>query len=245
MPNVDAADGFWRGVGEFCRGKKISDLTVGSFGSAGGTIPDLGAVVERKRRWEYVLDLQSPDLFRKMRKGHAYSVKRGQKAGLELIQQQDAAACEAHARLINQSMGRRQERGEAVSADARAGVFKTIIDLGAGRLYQARLDGEVVSSNLILLAEKGGYNHTQGTSPEGMECGAAQFLVHGIAESLKAEGKTIFNLGGTDQPESGLAKFKTGFGKATQTIELQSAKFAMGSKLLRTAKNTLRALAAR
>jgi len=68
------------------------------------------------------------------------------------------------------------------------------------------LASQAVSSNLILIAEKDGYNHTQGTSPEGMDCGAAHFLIHGIARALRQEGREVLNLGGTDDPnpESGI-----------------------------------------
>ncbi|MEE8529536.1 MAG: hypothetical protein V3S35_02060, partial [Nitrosomonadaceae bacterium] len=59
-----------------------------------------------------------------------------------------------------------------------------LIESGAGEIFQAVLASQVVSSNLILMAEKAGYNHTQGTSPEGMDCGAAHFLIHGIACAL-------------------------------------------------------------
>ncbi len=106
-----------------------------------------------------------------------------------------------------------------------------LIGSGAGEIFQAVLASQVVSSNLILIAEKAGYNHTQGTSPEGMDCGAAHFLIHGIARALRQEGKEVLNLGGTDDPnpESGLVKFKTGFGVTTEKIELETARFMPSS----------------
>ncbi len=245
MPDVDADHVFWQELRTLCRKERITDLTVGSFASPGGTIPDLGPVVSRKDRWEYVLDLQQPDLFRKMRKGHAYSIKRGQKAGLVLKRRTDMEACRIHADLINASMERRQQRGENVSTGAQADNFASILDAGAGEIFQAVQDDNVLSSNLILLSDKGGYNHTQGTRPDGMNVGAAQFLIHAIAQSLAADGATLFNIGGTDDPESGLTKFKSGFGKSTRVISLQSAQFTMHRSFLGTVKSVLRSVHSR
>lgn len=83
----------------------------------------------------------------------------------------------------------------------------------------------------MLIAKKAEYSHTQGTSPEDMDCGAAHFLIHGIACTLRQEGKEVLNLGGTDDPNPGskLVKFKTGFGLATEKIELEAARFMQGS----------------
>jgi len=41
----------------------------------------------------------------------------------------------------------------------------------------------------MLIAKKAEYSHTQGTIPEDMDCGAAHFLIHGIACTLRQEGK--------------------------------------------------------
>lgn len=230
MPGVRGKEPFWQGLMAFCRQQGVSDLSVNSFGSQGGAIPQLNHEKSRKSRWEYVLDLKHPDTLKKMRKGHAYSVKRARKLGLKIRRARDLEAVEAHARLIGVSMQRRKNRGENVTTSVVTNDLLRLIQSGAGEIFQAVLPNAVVSSNFILLADKAGYNHTQGASPEGMDCGAAHFLIHEIACILRDEGKEQFNLGGTDDPDpdSGLVKFKTGFGAATLKNELEAARFEVG-----------------
>ncbi len=231
MPNVPVNAPFWQGLMDFCRQEGISDLSVSSFCSPGGVIPQLNHEKNRKARWEYVLDLRHPGTLTKMRSGHTYSIKRARKIGVEMRRVRNREGILAHARLIGVSMQRRKDRGEDVTTSVETSDLSRLIESGTGEIFQAVLDGQVVSSNAILIAEKGGYNHTQGTSPEGMDCGAAHFLIHEIACALRAEGKEVFNLGGTDDPapESGLKKFKTGFGPGTEKIELESATFEPGN----------------
>ncbi|MGH8762474.1 MAG: GNAT family N-acetyltransferase [Nitrosospira sp.] len=231
LPDLPADAPFWEGIMDFCRRKGVSDLSVNSFCSAGGVIPSLHHEESRKSRWEYVLKLSHSEFLKKMSKGHAYRIKRAKKMGVEMRRVRDRQAADAHARLISASMQRRQERGENVTTTAPVESLHQLVDSGAAEIFQAVLDGQVVSSNFILLAEKAGYSHTQGTSPEGMDCGAAHFLIHEIACALRDEEKEVFNLGGTDDPdpESGLVKFKTGFGTATEKIDLEAARFMPAS----------------
>ncbi len=227
VPHIPVKKSFWPKLINFCRQKGITDLSVNSFCSQGGLIPQLDHETNRKARWEYVLHLKQPDVFMKMRKGHSYSIKRAQKIGVELLRTRDQEAVLEHSRLISTSMQRRKNRGENVTTSASTNDFLQLTKSGAGEIFQAILANKVLSSNLILIAEKAGYNHTQGTSTEGMNCGAAHFLVHEIACALRQENKEILNLGGTNDlnPESGLIKFKTGFGLTTEKIELEAVKF--------------------
>ncbi|MEO7560389.1 MAG: GNAT family N-acetyltransferase [Nitrosospira sp.] len=230
MPNLPIDDPFWDGLKGFCRQQGVSDLSINSFGSQGGVIPTLSGETGRTARWEYVLNLKHSDVLKKMSKGHAYRIKRARKTGVEIQRVRDRKAVEAHARLISASMHRRKERGENVTTSVTVENLYHLVESGAAEIFQATLAGQVVSSNIILLAEKSGYSHTQGTSPEGMDCGAAHLLIHEIACVLRDEGKEVFNLGGTNDPdpESGLVKFKTGFGAATERIELEAARFMPG-----------------
>lgn len=227
VPYIPVKKPFWPKLINFCRQKGITDLSVNSFCSQDGLIPQLDHETYRKTRWEYVLHLKQPDVFMKMRKGHNYSIKRAQKIGVVIHRTRDQEAVMEHSRLIGTSMQRRQNRGENVTTSAPTNDFLQLVKSGAGEIFQAVLANKVVSSNLILISEKAGYNHTQGTSLEGMDCGAAHFLIHGIACALRQEDKEILNLGGTDDlnPESGLVKFKTGFGLTTEKIVLEAAKF--------------------
>jgi hypothetical protein len=241
VPEAPLDRSFWQGLLDFCRQQGVSDMSLNSFCSSSGAVPQLSHERSRKARWEYVLDLKHPDALVKMRKGHAYSIKRARKLGVEIRRASDHPAVEAHVRLIGDSMQRRKDRGEDVTTSVEMADFLRLTESGAGEIFQAVLDGKVVSSNVILMSEKAGYNHTQGTSPEGMDCGAAHYLIHGIASTLRNEGKEIFNLGGTDDPnpDSGLSKFKTGFGTATEIHAMEAARFEVGSPIHRLFRRLL------
>jgi lipid II:glycine glycyltransferase (peptidoglycan interpeptide bridge formation enzyme) len=62
-----------------------------------------------------------------------------------------------------------------------------------------------------------------------MTCGASHFLVYEIAKSLQDRAIELFNLGGTEPQNTGLARFKAGFG--TTTVELGAARFFLGSSV--------------
>jgi hypothetical protein len=218
-----AAEVFWSGLRAFCAEAGVTRAEICSFAARAGAIPAFAEETARKRRWEYVVELHSPQALVGMRKGHAYEVKRARQAGLQLRRTRDPQACAQHVVLMNESMLRRRERGEAVTAVEYNATYRSLLESAAGELFQVVQGEEVVSSNMFLLAPRGAYNHTQGTSPAGMKCGAAHFLLHEAASSLAAEGRTTFNLGGTDQAGSGLEKFKTGFSSATERVELEAA----------------------
>jgi GNAT superfamily N-acetyltransferase len=85
---------------------------------------------------------------------------------------------------------------------------------------------------LLLRAATSGYYQSAGTSPEGMAIGASQFLIHAVAQALRAEGASTFNLGGADDGSS-LARFKAGFG--ARCIALPSAQCYVGPRWRRLA----------
>jgi hypothetical protein len=227
IPDIGPNEPFWQNLINFCHKYGVTDLSVNSFCSSGGTIPNLGHEKERKTRWEFLLNLKHPDILVNLSKHHIRKIKLAQKKGIQICRVHTHEAVKIHAELISTSMQRRKNRGEDVSTSVNTETIYQIIESKLGEFFQAILGAQVVSSCLILIAEKGGYYHSGGTNLKGMECGAAHFLIHEIASTLRDEGKEFFNLGGTDDPnpESGLVKFKTGFGPATEQRELQTARF--------------------
>ena len=233
VPDISVNNIFWKQLEKFCQQQGITDLSVNSFGSSGGIIPVLGREKSRRIRREYILNLSHPDFFKKMSKGHNYRIKKARKLGMTIQRKRDHEAIATHARLISASMQRRKERGENVGTIVDTQNLVRLITTGVAELFCVISANQILSSCLVLLSEKSGYSHTMGTSPEGMAGGAAHFLIHEIALTLRDEGKDRFNLGGTDDPdpESGLVKFKTGFGLSVEQVELQSAHFTMASPI--------------
>jgi hypothetical protein len=232
LPSLPDGAQFWDELQRFCRKSRIAYLIVNSYASpvaACCTIPALPGESSRRRRCEYVLALPQPDLWQRLAPNHGRNVRRAYKAGLQVRRAVDAHACQEHARLIGASMARRQKRGEAVPERSTAQSFVAYTRQGAGELFQAVHDGEVLSSILVLLAERGAYYQSAGTSPAGMACGASHFLVYEIAKSLQDQTIELFNLGGAEPQNAGLARFKAGFG--TTTVELAATRFFLGSRV--------------
>ncbi len=236
LPPVGADSPFWEGLRGFCREQRVTVLQLDSFGSqAGAQIPDLGGRCERRSRREFLLDLGG-DLVARLGSNHKRNVKKAQKAGLAVERTGSADAVGVHQSLMGKSMERRRSRGEDVRQVGPSLEDEALLRSDAGELFQAVRSGEVLSSVLVLRAPRGGYYHSAGTSPEGMEVGASHFLIHGIAGELKAAGCQVLNLGGADE-ESSLERFKLGFGAAP--LPLPAATFYVGPAWRRVASGAM------
>lgn len=232
LPTISDDNAFWQGLLGFCQDARVSRLVINSFASSRAKIPELPGQVRRMSREEYVLDLQNPGVWKHLSSHHKRNIKRACKAGLQLRCARDDHACVEHARLVLGSMGRRKNRGESVPQNIQAHSFVAMTQSGVGEVFQASLNDEVLSSVLVLMAEKGAYYHSAGTSPEGMASGASHFVIYEIANTLRTQGKQVFNLGGSEGHNPGLERFKSGFGAAK--VELESAEFYLGNAVKRT-----------
>ncbi len=227
LPLLPEPEVFWTGLLNFCRRHRVTELHINTFASRGCLVPPIGRELDRRPRREYHLDLTQPSVRQGMSSNHQRNIKRAARAGVMVERQREPAGAETHARAISQSMQRREARGEDVSTEASARPFQALVETGSGELYQATLDGQVLSSLLILRATTGAYYHSAGTFPEGMEVGAAHYLVSTVAEDLREEGLVLFNLSGAGPEEEGLARFKAGFG--AQAVELEAASFDLAA----------------
>jgi hypothetical protein len=229
MPNLPPTAVFWESLMKFCRREGVSHLQVASFGSPAASILAVPGEIERRTRCEHVLDLSKPGLWERLSSNHKRNIKKAQKSHLQLHRSTDAQACQDHARLVMESMGRRKVRGEAVLENAEIQEYFALTQSGAGEFFQARVSNHVLSSILLLKAERGVYYHSAGTSPEGMVCGASPFLVYETANILQTEKMEAFNLGGATELSPGLYRFKTAFGG--MQIHLEAAEFFLQGKL--------------
>ena len=224
-PRVGAESAFWEGLRQFCRERRVTTLIIGTFGSpAGVEVPQFGSDFTRRSRCEFVLDLTG-DLTSLLRSNHKRNVKKGHKAGLVVRRTCTPEAAIIHRNLMNQSLDRRRSRGENVGRTGPSPDHMAYLESGFGELFQAMHDDTVLSSVLVLHAPKGSYYHSAGTSPDGMAMGASHFLINHIAIEMSAEGREVLNLGGADE-DSGLARFKEGFG-ATR-VPLEAATYHLG-----------------
>ena len=233
MPTLNFPQIFWDGVLDFCKETKVTRFDALSFASPiETTLPTLPGETSRKKRNEYILDLNNTNLLGGLSSNHKRNIKRAYKASLQLTRNCDPQASHQHILLMRDSIHRRWNRGESVTENLAIQSFMRLIRNDSGVFFQAVRNGKVLSSVLVLLSSKGGYYHSAGTSPEGMSCGASHFLIYKIAEEMQEQQRDLFNLGGDDREASGLARFKSGFG--TTRIHLESGSFFLGSKVKKT-----------
>ena len=201
---------FWDVLRDLCDRQAVTKLELATFHSPDGVeIPRLGTCTYRTR-CEFILDLEG-DLYARLSNRHRANIKRAEEAGLVVRATHSADAVEVHQTLIGRSMDRRRSRGEDVPAVESSLDAITLLECGAGELYQALAGDAVLSSALVLRAPLGAYGHSTGTSPEGMKVGASHYLIHTVSELLREDGVPTLNFGAAEEG-SGLARYKRDFG---------------------------------
>lgn len=237
LPVLADEPSFWSGLFDFCRSANIAALSVNTFASAATTISQKENLIARTRRNEFRLDLTQPDLWKMMNRRHHRLIKRAKSEGLSIRRANDREAREIHVELANVSLDRRRGRGYSIDSRIELTDVNAFLDLGAGELLQAVKGNEVHATILVARSRTGAYAQSSGTSSDGRNMGASHFLFHEAACSLKEEGLTVFNLGGADEESTGLQEFKLGLG--SESIELESAEFFVGSKWKRFASGAI------
>ncbi len=238
LPHLPDPETFWRGILRSCRTLGAWRLQIDTFASPGELIPPLPGELERRVRWEYVLDLGCENLLDGVSTQHRRNIARARKAGITIRRTRAASDCTRHLELIHASMERRVHRGERVDLGQESARPLALLASRSGELFQAVLGEQVLSSMLVLRSGKGGCYQSAGTSPDGMKLGASPFLVSQVADLLQQEGALVFNLGGAGAESPGLRRFKVGFG--AREVELQAASFCPKSVVERKLHGALR-----
>lgn len=230
MPSTPGAVApvFWTGLIDHCRRARVASLVVNTFASPAARIPHLHGEMSRRHRHEVVLRLGVEPVINRLSSNHRRNVRRARNAGVGIRRTTSEAACRDHVRVMQASADRRASRNGGLAKQEKWDVeyFASLLRHGAAELFQATIGGEVLSSVLVLKADRGAYYQSAGTSPVGMSLGASHFLILAIAEQLQSTGIEVFNLGGVDQESDGLARFKLGFGGESIPLEAVSAQLA-------------------
>jgi hypothetical protein len=228
LPRIPAGSEFWDGLIAFCRKGRLHRVSIESFGSGSAEIPVLEGQTRHDKRWEFLLDLNQPDLTAGMGKEHRRLIRRAPVVGIEFRRSKESDSLQEHLRVCGSSADRRRKRGEGVE-EAGTDFPRALMNSGVAEVFQAVLKGRVISSTVVVKAAKGAYMYSAGTDPEGMRLGASHFLVFQTAQVLRAEGIEQYNLGGTRDLDSGLAFYKLRFG--TRVVPLESAELYLGGWL--------------
>jgi hypothetical protein len=209
---------FWQQVQMFCKKHRVWNLSVQTFASDDASIPPLAGESVRRDRVEHVLALRPGEPF-KFSSNHRRNINKARRANVVLTTSRSNEDQGAHLRLMQQSIQRRTDRGETIAIPRETGFHAALLQYGAADLFQARVEGELLTSILILRSATSRYYHSAGSSKHGMELGSSAFLVAALAEMFAAEGLATFNLGGAVADEEGLWRFKTGFGGEQRQLQ--------------------------
>ena len=221
---------FWTGLQEYCQKRRVFQLDLNAFNSFPIEVPNVGTMVQITKRKEYILDLRQIKKYGKkgLSSNHRRNITKGERADLSCHMKYDFEACQDHVQMIMHSMRRRQNRGQSVYYEPSAEKSFAYVQCGAGFIMQAKRDNSLVSSLMILKSSRQAYYISGGTSPEGMQIGAAHFLMWKVIKHLSATGVSTLNLGGVSEKDTpGLERFKAGFG--SMPIDLPHRSFIMGS----------------
>ncbi len=239
LPSAPSAPAeFWEGLVAHCRRRRFWRLSIGTFGTPSGMrIPALPGEQERRARTEHTISVADfgPEA---LSTNHRRSIKKARAAGVTFEVRREPSLAAEHVALMDASMDRRAKRGEDVSRAGGGALMAAFLRTGAGVCARAVRGGETLASMLVLLAEKGGYYHSAGSSPAGMATGASPFLVAEVLAWLRADGRTSFNLGGATAAEEGLHRFKCGFGGVE--VPLEAVALDLSPRLVRLLRSLLR-----
>jgi hypothetical protein len=230
-PNVSDPQLFWTGVKEFCRKQGVWDLEIENLFTDINNIPNFKNVVKRNSGFQYILDLDSNDLKCKDSRNHRRNINHAREAGFILHRKNDYESCLIHLKLRQDTMERRKNRGEDVNIPTNMEYYNALLESKAGELFQVTDGKNILSSGLVGKFRNCAYWHATGTSPEGMNMGAAHFLFNEVSKILKEEGISTFNWGATYPDNPGLMRFKAGFGARKEPLDIVT--FSMKHPIMR------------
>lgn len=233
---LGAKHGFWKGLVEFADATAATQLLVEQMCVAidESMIPTLRGEFERYSNVKlYVWDLASDAWDGAMSTNHRRNIGRARKNGVGLISLPRPEAVRAHLGLIGASLARRAARGEPTNLASDAREVAEILGTGNAELFQAAIDGEVVSSKIVYTLGPFAYYDSGGTSERGMSVGASQFLMYSIADLLRKRGIVSLDLDVASAAAGGLARYKAEFGAEQWVVERVRCKHQQPSAVAR------------
>lgn len=222
IPEVPGASIFWNGILEFVAQHNITGLKITAISKS---VPNLiiPRLVHETDRYQnvklYVLDLEKPAAQRKFSNNHKRNISKAKKAGVQLEVIEAMQALEAHFSLTNSSVARRSNRGESTALRTTRRSVMRILESNSGHLYQAVLDGEVLSSKLVYCLGEYAFYYDGGTSQSGMKLGASHFLMSEIMATLQDVGIRRLNMGFAADTSGDLWRYKAGFDPELWIVE--------------------------
>lgn len=228
-------DSFWKGLEDLASQLGATTLQLETVSAhADLRIP---ALASEQSRYEgehlYVVDLRRPNESRELSKNTRRNINKAVRAGAGLIELAQPAAFDAHLRLTSASLDRRAERGEDVAMRASSSCVLNFLNRGLGRLYQAGIAGQVMSSKFVFFNGPDAFYYDGGTSAEGMENGLSHFLMDQVIQATTNKGCEYLNLDLARAGNLGLMRFKEGFDSQLWFVSRVTANRESPLRLLR------------
>ncbi|MDB6138082.1 MAG: hypothetical protein JWO94_1154 [Verrucomicrobiaceae bacterium] len=220
LPELPADSPFWPGLLAACQRLGVWELSLYAVSPQPRPIPPLGLVTFAEAGTEFYLKTGDAPPPAPSSSNHRRSIAKANKSGVTVHRTTAEAAIDIHLAMMGASMDRRMARGEDIGGNAEGQTFLAILEAGGGEFFQARDgDGTVLSSVFFLRSKAAAYYQSAGTSPLGMSLGASPFLIWNAADILHKEGVTKFCVGGSTPDNTGLVRFKSGFGCLEESFQ--------------------------
>ncbi|MDB6073437.1 MAG: FemAB-related protein system-associated [Verrucomicrobiaceae bacterium] len=241
LPDLPSDSPFWPGLLAACRRLGVWDLSVCAVTQRPDPIPEVGPVTSAESGTEFYLRLGADPPPVPSSSNHRRSIAKALKNGLTLHRTTALSAIPVHAAMMEASIDRRSARGEDIPGHVQEHYYRNMLQAGAGEFFQVQdKEGKVLSSLFFLRSKGAAYYQSAGTSPEGMSLGASPFLIWNAADVLRKEGVTKYCLGGSTLDNTGLVRFKSGFGSMEEPFK--TIRFSMVHPLKRKMRTMLKLL---
>ncbi len=216
-PEISDYTAFRKTLSDFCLKHSLHEVLIERYGCDGPPIPETPYDTSHFHTTIYVMDLRSDNFESAWSTNHKRNIKKAIKAGAEIAINTDTAAAEKHVALLDCSYQRRRDKGQKIQGAGTFDIVSAYLKSGKAALYQAKLNGEVMSSKLVIMLGDCAYYHSGGTHPDGMSVGLSQYTLAKTAALLKEKGESSLNLGVSN--DEGLTRFKLGFRANAYSLE--------------------------
>ncbi len=225
---------FWDGLHSFCRKHHVLLMHLNSFETLTPlcTDPGFDKLVSKKTRTEFIINLspEADTLFQYFSSNHRRNIRKTIARNTEFKINRDREHLEHHLQALSHTSNRREDRNQGTVGISEQ-VCKILLSSESAYLAQLYLDGNILSSFLIIETPKRAFYFSGGTTSVGMKLGSSHALMWIIIQKLCEKKIQILSLGGAaDSGAVGLDRYKLGFG--AKEVKTWTYTYNIGSPII-------------